>query len=276
MMAQLMNLLLSCMFICSMNIASTASSSPDIPIVCNGIRTENSRSDRTIIVAFGDSTTAPRESVSVFAERLQTRLANAGRAVRVINAGVPGGNTRQARERFERDVIAKHPDFATISFGINDSAVDVFQGATEPRVPLTDFERNISWMVDQLQRRGIRPILMTPNPVAWTDQLKELYAKPPYRPDEPDGWNLLLKDYAQAVRRVAKTQKVPLVDTYEFFQDHAARPDHDLNELMTDGMHPNNLGQELIADHLMKILAPSLSVRKLGGNKPCVESTEPR
>jgi len=207
-----------------------------------------------VIVAFGDSTTAPRGAVRVFAKLLEERLTGENRPVRVINAGVPGNDTLKARERFSRDVIAQHPDIVTISFGINDSAIDVYQGGTQPRVPLSDYEQNVAWMVEQLQDRGIHPILMTPNPVAWTDELKKLYAKPPYRPDDPDGWNVLLKDYAEAVRRVAKARNVTLVDTYQFFQAYAARPGHDLNDLMIDGMHPGDSGHAIIADHLMELV----------------------
>jgi lysophospholipase L1-like esterase len=103
---------------------------------------------------------------------------------------------------------------------------------------------------------------MTPNPVAWTDELKTLYGKPPYRPNESDGWNVLLKDYAQAVRRVVKDQRVPLVDVYRLFGEYAAGPGHELNDLMFDGMHPASSGHALIADHLFKRL------KELGREQP--------
>src|SRR4051812_33627052 len=70
------------------------------------------------VVAFGDSTTARRESIHVFAELLEGQTGPGGRSIHVINAGVPGNTIRQARERFLTDVVAKHPDFVTILFGI--------------------------------------------------------------------------------------------------------------------------------------------------------------
>jgi lysophospholipase L1-like esterase len=210
---------------------------------------------RVVVVAFGDSTTAPRGKVRVFAQRLEETVGRNDHRVRVINSGVPRDTTRAARERLARDVIAHHPRFATISFGINDSAVDVFNGATQPRVPLREYEQNLAWMVSRLREQDIRPILMTPNPVAWTDELKKLYGKPPYRPDDADGWNVLLKEYAQAVRRVAESNDVPLVDTYRLFQAYAAEPGHALNDLMSDGMHPNDAGHDIIADQVALLLA---------------------
>ena len=208
-------------------------------------------SEPLVIVAFGDSTTAQRESVKVFAKRLEEQFAKESHSARVINAGIPGNTSRQARERLDHDVIAYHPHVVTISFGINDSAIDVFKEETKPRVPLDEYQRNLIWMVKRLQCRNIIPVLMTPNPVAWTDELKRVYGKPPYRPDQPDGWNVLLKDYSQAVRRVAKDQQVPLVDTYRLFTEYSAAPGHNLNDLMLDGMHPADLGHAIIADHLM-------------------------
>ncbi len=222
-------------------------------------RTDSAVQDRSgntslVIVTFGDSTTAPRGSVRVFSELLEEQSARMKCPIRVINAGVPGNNTRQARERIDRDVTARHPDIAILSFGINDSAVDVFKQSTEPRVPLEEYKQNLTWMVERLQKQKIRPILMTPNPVVWTDELKKLYGKPPYRPDEPDGWNVLLKNYAQAVRAVAKDRGVPLVDTYSLFTEYASRPGHNLNNLMVDGMHPSDPGHAIIANHIVNMM----------------------
>src|SRR3954470_10080952 len=86
------------------------------------------------VVAFGDSTTAPRGSLAIYSRILQEELSN----VSVINAGVPGNTTEMARTRFERAVLAHHPQIAIVQFGINDSAIDVWKTppATEPRVPL--------------------------------------------------------------------------------------------------------------------------------------------
>src|SRR2546428_86279 len=128
------------------------------------------------------------------------------------------------------------------------------RGKTEPRVPLREYEENLSWIVDQLRSQGIQPILMVPNPVTWTDVTRKYWSKPPYRTDDPDGWNVLLKPYLKAVRRVAKTRKVPLVDIYKLFKSYAAVPGHNLNDLLLDGMHPNDLGHTIIANHIIEII----------------------
>jgi lysophospholipase L1-like esterase len=227
-------------------------SRPAGELACNAMRAKVSA--RTTVVAFGDSTTAPRESIVVFAERLEGKLGIGDRPIHVINAGVPGNTTRQGRDRFLTDVVAKRPDFVTILFGINDSAVDVFEGKTEPRVPLREYQENLRWMIAELRSCEIRPILLSPNPVAWTEQLRKLYSAAPYRPEEPDGWNVLLKDYAAAVRRIGRDESIPVVDTYGMFESVTSASGHSRNELTVDGMHPNNTGHELLAKSILRIL----------------------
>ncbi len=140
------------------------------------------------LVAFGDSTTALRGSLTVYATILQEEL----RGVRVINAGISGNTTEMARARFDKDVLAHKPAIAIIQFGINDSAVDVWKKppATQPRVAPERYEANLRHFVETLKSRDARVILMTPNPLRWTPKLKQMYGKPPYKPDDPDGFNI--------------------------------------------------------------------------------------
>jgi len=199
-------------------------------------------------VIFGDSTSAVRPNVRVFGSILEEHLPTA----KIINAGVPGNTTRNALGRLNRDVIFRQPDIVTIFFGINDSAVDVWKGATEPRVPLTEYGANLGEMIAAIRLAGAIPILLTPNPVAWTPELLKLYGRAPYRPDDPDGWNVELKQYATAVRQIAVDKHVLLVDVDQIFRDYAAEPGHHLDDLLLDGMHPNDAGHRLIAEGILK------------------------
>ena len=148
------------------------------------------------IVVFGDSTTAARGPLRTFGTLLSEDLPARGIEPTVVNAGVGGNTTVLARKRFEKDVLAHDPDIVTISFGINDSAVDVWKGATEPRVDVEQYEANLRYFVQTLRQCGATPILMTPNPLAWTPTLKDTYGKAPYDRDDPEGFNVTLKQYA--------------------------------------------------------------------------------
>jgi len=143
------------------------------------------------IVAFGDSTTAPRvvegKELPVYADLLAEDAKLRERGVKIINAGVPADTTQEARARFGRDVLAQQPAVVIIQFGINDAAVDVWKNppTTEPRVPRADYAANLLFFVTEVKKRGAQPILMTPNPLRWTDKLRSLYGKPPYAPADP-------------------------------------------------------------------------------------------
>jgi len=205
------------------------------------------------IVTFGDSTTAPRGKLKTYSDCLREELPAKGLAVEVVNAGIGGNTTRMALARFQSDVLDRQPDLVVIQFGINDSAIDVWRDppATGPRVPQEEYVQNLEKMVEALQARQCRVILMTPNPIRWTERLRIVYGKPPYKPEDPDGFNLLLRNYAQEVRRIAAERKAPLVDVYAAHEAYGAVKGQNADDLLLDGMHPNDKGQRLVADLLM-------------------------
>ncbi|MBT5020630.1 MAG: hypothetical protein HON04_18005 [Planctomicrobium sp.] len=209
------------------------------------------------VVEFGDSTTAPRGSLRVYSLILQEHFRKTGQPVRVTNAGVPGNHTVAARKRFQKDVLDRRPAVVIIQFGINDSAIDVWKTppAKSPRVSQEAYEQNLQFFIHELQQRNVSIILMTPNPLAWTPKLKELYGKPPYNPQDEDGFNLLLKEFAASCRKIAKQEKIPMVDVYAEFQKQ------DVSQLLLDGMHPNENGHQLVAEQILKLLPEILGKR---------------
>lgn len=208
------------------------------------------------VVAFGDSTTAPRGTLQVYADCLTRDLPKKGINAEIINAGIGGNTTANAKARFEEDVLDRHPDLVVIQFGINDSAVDVWKKppATESRVKKNQYAENLERFVDTLRKAGCQVILMTPNPIRWTPGLKGQYGKPPYRPDRADGFNVTLSPYADCVRAVAKNKKVPLVDVYAAFQAYGKVKGQSVDDLLLDGMHPNDKGHRFVADLLIKVI----------------------
>lgn len=205
------------------------------------------------VVTFGDSVTAPRDGLVVYADLLAEELRFEGEAVRVINRGVGGHTTAMGMARFGKDVIAENPDVVVIMFGINDAAVDVWKTppAEASRVSLADYRQNLIEMIRTLKGRGTRVILMTSNPVHWADKTKEMYGKSPYDPNAVDGFNVLLRDYVAAARDIAKTENVRLVDVFAAFDAYDVQSGREAGALTLDGMHPGNMGQRLIADLLL-------------------------
>ncbi len=208
------------------------------------------------IVAFGDSTTAPRGDLRIYADILRDELPARGMPAEVFNAGVGGNSTGDGAARFQRDVLDRRPDVVILLFGINDAAADVWKGVTTPRVPVSAYRDNLAAFARALTARGARVILATPNPLAWTDKLRELYGKPPYRPDDPDGFNVLLRDYAAAARALAGDQRLALIDLFRDFEEAAREAGRSVGDLLLDGMHPNDAGHRLMADRFLSAITP--------------------
>lgn len=210
--------------------------------------------DPVRIVAFGDSTTAPRLNLVLYATLLEQELNRRSPVpVKVINAGVPGDTTAAASLRLDRDVLAHDPALVIIQFGINDSAIDVWKSppATQSRVPLDQFRENLRRFTQTLKDRGATVILMTPNPLAWTPALQKQYGHPPYDPQNPDGFNVPLVPYTEAVRELAVAMQVPLVDVARAHAEHARRS---TEPLLLDGIHPNGEGHKLVGRLLIDLI----------------------
>ena len=218
----------------------------------------------TKIVAFGDSTTAPRGKLVVYADILRRELPAKGVDAWVINSGVGGNDTNRARQRFERDVLAHKPSLAIIQFGINDAAFDIWKKppAKKPRVSLARYQENLTFFIEQLHKQNAKVILMTPNPLRWTPKLREMYGRPPYDPNDPSGFSTVLKGYAAAARRLAQTKGVPLVDIYAGYEAYAREDGQSMDELLLDGMHPNAKGHRMAADLLAESVIALMGLPK--------------
>lgn len=205
---------------------------------------------------FGDSTTATRPGAveKVYAVRLQEALLGMGSSLNVYNAGKGSNTTRDAKARLEADVLKYKPRVLVIQFGLNDATVDVWRDppATEPRVSIDEYEANLRAIIASARQRGVRVILMTTNPLRWTERLKELYGKPPYDPDSADGFDApLLAKYNERIRSLAKELDTGFIDVHSAFNALGGVPGHSLDELLLDGMHPNDRGHTVIANLLV-------------------------
>ena len=206
------------------------------------------------IVAFGDSTTAFRSSIKkVYSQRVAEALPAHGISAWVVNSGVGSSTTREARSRFERDVLAHRPEVVIIMLGANDSAIDVWKNppATQSRVSREEYGENLSYFCKTLKTQGAKVILMTPTPFRWTLKLKELYGKRPYDVDDPNGFSAPLAEYCEIMRKVAREEEVTLIDLFQAFQGYDRVDGQRVEDLLLDGMHPNDLGHELVTDLLV-------------------------
>jgi lysophospholipase L1-like esterase len=77
-------------------------------------------------------------------------FATLGVHIKPVPAGVGGNTSKDMLARLDRDVIAKKPDWMTLSCGVN----DVWHGANG--VALEPYEANITQIVDQCTAANIK------------------------------------------------------------------------------------------------------------------------
>ncbi len=209
-----------------------------------------------VIVTFGDSTTAPRKNVVTYSDVIRDQFVKKNLDVKVINSGVPGNTTEHAKKRFEKDVLAHKPDLVIIQLGTNDAAVDVWKDPPEStsRVSLDQYEKNMREFISAIKAQNAKIILVTPPPTRWTEKMKGMYGKPPYRPEDPDGFNIILKNYVKKMREIAKDEKLDVVDLNQAFYKYHKVKGQSMDDLFLDGLHPNSAGQKIEADLLLKKL----------------------
>jgi len=196
------------------------------------------------IITLGDSITkGVRPGVTndeTFSTVLQKLLKDQKIDAEVINVGIGGEMTNQALKRLEKDVLSKKPTIVAIMYGHNDSHFDT--GKTEPRLSIADFEKNLRTMLDQLQKAGIKPILMTPprGGVAWKN-------------GNGVNPNDKLNEYADIIRKIAADTKTPLIDHYAHWlkQEKAGVK---LGDWTTDQYHPNPRGHRELADVMLPVV----------------------
>lgn len=102
----------------------------------------------TTVIAFGDSLTQG-VGATVGEDYVSQLERNLG--YRVINAGVSGNTSSDARLRFDTDVLAKDPRVVIILLGGNDALQNV-----SPDVTFA----NLTYFIDTLQERGTGVILV--------------------------------------------------------------------------------------------------------------------
>lgn len=187
--------------------------------------------DDKVIVAFGDSITA---SGAWFSE------AEKEFGIKVVNKGVGGENSSDGRKRLS-NVLATKPDVVVLSFGMNDAALDMAK-----YVPLKTYNENMEYMVDEMQKRGIKVILLIVNPIGETPY----YTRHDKTVFEPyGGANAFFFQYVEAGRALAKKKHLTLIDMYQPLYDTGR-----WNDYLSDGVHPNKKGYAMFAEAFKQAL----------------------
>lgn len=207
-----------------------------------------------VIVAFGDSVTrGVRPGVTerqTFRSILQEQLRKKDIRAEVVDAGMGSDTTASGLARLEQDVLREKPKLVIIMFGINDAAmVDGGPVArTEPRVSLDAYRNNLRTMVTEIRKSGAKVLLCTPTPMS----RKYVYSDVGAYARQSD-MNFQLRNYAQAARDLAAELKLPVLDTFNLFEQSPERM-----QLIEDGCHPYVQGHAIIAEAMLDPVVQAL------------------
>ena len=220
----------------------------------SGIQGDELSGRRVRIVAFGNSTTAYRNTITgVYAQRLPEKLSDAGIDNLVFNEGIGGSHTGRlsdnsrhniphALDRYDRSVLSRDPDVVIICFGLNDSWVD--NGAEQSRIPKENYRANLQYMIRTLRDRDVEVILMTPNAIA----------------SQYEDWRYKRSaEYAGIARNIAMEEDIPLIDQWHLFEEYASVEGQEIEDLLLDGMHPNDQWHEDLSIMLKNIIIEQIN-----------------
>ena len=188
------------------------------------------------IAFLGDSITQQGDWNAGYLNLVMSALeANGINAVK-IPAGISGHKSNQMLERLERDVIQKTPQIMTLSCGVN----DVWHGKNG--VPLEDYKKNITQIVEKAQAAGIKVYILTATMISENPEHEN---------------NKKLAAYNDFLRSLAKEKSCSLVDLnadmrQEIANIKAKYPELKGNLLTVDGVHMNPLGNIMMAKGILR------------------------
>ena len=155
---------------------------------------------------------------------------------RIINSGVSGHTSRDLLARFDRDIVAKNPDWVSICIGIN----DVWRQFDSPAIPEShvlpdEYNENLEKMIMKIK-----------------DNVKGIFILSPYimEPNREDAMRKRTDEYVAICKELSEKYGCIFVNFQKMYEDffkirHSAF-------IAWDRVHPNQIGAVLMAKEFLK------------------------
>jgi lysophospholipase L1-like esterase len=160
----------------------------------------------------------------------------------VYNLGIPGATTKEILKGFEfefRQRWYKTGNTLIFEIGSNDSAFLKSNKGKEWISPM-QFERNIKEIIKRAKKTTKKIFFIGLTPV---DESK---TKPIPWDKNVNYENKNIEEYNKIINAICKKEKVPFIEILGKFKKH------DYKKLLSDGVHPNEKGHELIFQEIKK------------------------
>ena len=155
----------------------------------------------------------------------------------LINKGISGDRTEELMNRWDEDVIIHKPDILTLLCGVND--VWHYYHFGKP-IDKETFKSNYIKLIEQTRSKLPQTMMALIEPFSF--QIGAFH--PTWRP--------MLDEFIEVVRMLAKTYDLPLIK----MDDHMKswEKTYGREALLGDGVHPTELGHQMIAHVLKPVL----------------------
>jgi len=210
------------------------------------------------IVCIGDSITLARYPVKGYVTLLRDYLhaIYPKEKIEVINAGVNGNRSFDLVNRFKKDALDENPDLIVINVGVNDVIKDFSNTQLKAdgvrHIEMAPYLANFKNMFSLASLKHIRVIILSPTTImyGYSEQANQA--------------NQVIEQYSAGLENLAQNMNIKFVNLFNIFaaMNNSYYKNTGVHEdiLTNDGVHPNQLGQLIIAQSLMTALGvPSVA-----------------
>jgi len=197
------------------------------------------------VIFFGDSITEAGVQPGGYIDRMRKIIKEKNYPdYQLTGAGISGNKVYDLYLRLDDDVLSQKPDWVFVYVGVNDVWHKKSSGTG---TDADKFEKFYLAIIRKLQANGIQALLCTPAVIGEKADCQ----------NELDGD---LNKCSQIIRNLAGKYGLSLCDLRRIFIGHLAQNNRENKEkgiLTTDGVHLNEAGNQLVAEHmLMTITQP--------------------
>lgn len=166
-------------------------------------------------------------------------------ACSVINNACSGTNIEHIIDNFDI-LVDKEDDVVLCVIGTNDRNFPFVRGDKPTREQQgARFYRDVLRLYGMFRERGVAVVFVANIPASAANEAR----------DGETYWRILhMEDINAIYKKAVETGGFPFVSLYDAFAEHCARHTLTVDELLDDGLHPNDRGHDVICELMLRQL----------------------